>query len=255
MTVQELFQLAETERVEEAYFLQHTIFYPYEKYSVDTKVDAVFRIKKSIREHIARFAACDAEAKVPCTIFVAELSCENYEDKGQKELYLFSVHDAEAQEKVQMNFALWNDAKEDRIEHYGIDMCKVEDIAGYQVAEASIENLGVTVCCAEILYEFFEFGYSDESKEKNIQSLYDSLDESMKEMDEGIYHSGEEIFQKIWQEMLDETENEDERQHMILKRKYEDSVREIEGRFREKVLEENHYTVIGLVRAEYDARR
>ncbi|MCD7956689.1 MAG: hypothetical protein LUG93_13285 [Lachnospiraceae bacterium] len=254
MIVQELFQQADSGRVEEAYFLMHTIFYPYEKFSLDKKIDATIRIKGYIREYISRFSACDINIKEPQTIFIIELPCENYEDKGDTELTLFLVDDSEARRKVQGDFSAWSGDEEHRINHYGISMSRMEEIAGCHIAGESVENLGITACCAKILYEFFEFGYSDESREKNIQDLYERLEEGKKDIEEGRTFSHEEVFSHLWQEMLEACTDEDERTHMILKKEYEDKVEEIERRYVYKVLEENHKKVIDLIKKEYFSR-
>ncbi|MCD7923094.1 MAG: hypothetical protein LUE14_07510 [Clostridiales bacterium] len=253
MQVQELFQQADPYRVEEAYFLQHTIFYPYERYSLSEKVDIVIRIKEYIREHVSRLAACEICAEEPQTIFIVGLPCTSYEDKGNTELTLFSIFDTEAFQKTGADFSLWGE-EEQRVEHYGIDMCKIESIAGYHIARSSVDTLGIDVCCAEILYQIFEFGYSDKSREKNIQALCERLDEAIAEAKEGKSYSHEEVFDHLWQEMLERCTDEDERQHMILEKEYEDKVEEIERRYTNRILENNHQKLIALVREEYDMR-
>lgn len=251
MIIQELFQQAEKERVEEAYFLQHTVFEPYERYSLDKKVDVVMRIKEYIREYMIRLAICNIDREESQTVFIIELPCGCYEDKGKTELTLFSIFDNEAHQKVQRDFSLWNKDRECRIERYGIDMSKPECIAGYHIAKKSVETLGITACCVEILHELFEFGYSDESREKNIQELYERIKEAEEDIAEGKLYSHEEVFEQLWEELLENCMNADEREHMILKREYESKVKKIERRYTQEILEANHKKIIALIRDEY----
>ncbi len=254
MKVQELFRRADPGRIEEAYFLQHTIFYPYERYSISEKVDMVIRMKEYIREHVNRLATCEICEEEPQTIFIVELPCESYEEKGNTEPTLFSIFDNKAYQKMRTDFSLWSGEEEYRIEHYGIDMCKVESIAGYHIARSSVETLGIDACCAEILYQLFEFGYSDKSREKNIRALCERLDEGIEEAKEGKSYSYEEVFGHLWQKMLEHCADEDERQHMVLKKEFEDKVERIERRYTNRILEDNHRKLIALVREEYAAR-
>lgn len=251
MMIQELFQQAESNRVEEAYFLQHKIFESYEKHSLDEKIEAVMRIKKYIREHINRLATCNINREEPQTVFIIELPCECYEDKGKTELTLFSVFDDEVYQKIQRDFSLWNDDRECKIERYGIDMSKLECIAGYHIAKKSVETLGITACCVEILHELLTFGYSDESREKNIQELYECIKKSEENIAEGKFYSHEEVFEQLWEEMLGNCENTDEREHMILEREYESKVEKIEHRYTQEILKDNHKKIIEWIRDEY----
>ncbi|MCC8060381.1 MAG: hypothetical protein LIO81_06000 [Clostridiales bacterium] len=251
MVIQELFQQAEINHVEEAYFLQHTFFEPYEKHSLDEKVDAVMRIKEYIREHIIHLATCNISIEEPQTVFIVELPCECYEDKGKTELTLFSIFDQEAYQKVRRDFALWGEDREYRIERYGIDMSKPECIAGYHIAKKSVETLGTTACCVEILHELFTFGYSDESREKNLQKLYERIKEAEEDIAEEKLYSYEEVFEQLWEEMLRNCKNTDEREHMLLKREYESKVKEIERRYTQEIMKANHKKIIALIREEY----
>lgn len=255
MMIQELFQQAESNHVEEAYFLQHKVFESYEKHSLYEKIEAVMRIKKHIREHVIRLATCNISREEPQTVFIIELPCECYEDKGKTEITLFSIFDDEAHQKVRRDFSLWTENGECRIERYGIDMSKPESIAGYHIARKSVEMLGITACCVEILYELFEFGYSDESREKNIQELYDRIKEAEKDIEEGKFYSHEEVFEQLWEEMLGNCKNTDEREHMILKREYESKVEKIERRYTQKILKANHKKIIEMIRDEYSMAR
>lgn len=264
MNVQELFRQADPDRVAEAYFLQHDDINPNKKYSVDEKVDIAFHIKEQIREHIKRFSTCDIKTEESYTIFVIENLCDYYEDKGKTELYTFSINDNEAISKIQEKSTEWDDKGEDQIDNYGIDACKLEEVAGYSIAEECVRTLGVTACCMEILFELFWFGYTDEDREENLQKLLKEADESIEEIEERkSYSSTKEFFDEVWQELLDECEDDDERQHMILEKKYEDKMEDIEEwqkmkniekRYTHKVWEENHKKTIAIIRNEYLSR-
>lgn len=255
MMIQELFQQAESNRVEEAYFLQHAVFESYENHSLDEKIEAVMRIKKYIREHINRLATCNISREELQTVFIIELPCERYEDKGKTELTLFSIFDDEAYQKVRRDFSLWTEGGECRIERYGIDMSKPESVAGYHIAKKSVEMLGITACCVEILHELFTFGYSDESREKNIQELYERIKEAEENIAEGKFYSHEEVFEQLWKEMLGNCENTDEREHMILEREYESKVEKIERRYTQEILKVNHKKIVEMIRDEYSMAR
>ncbi|MCD7865287.1 MAG: hypothetical protein LUG54_04595 [Clostridiales bacterium] len=66
----------------------------------------VIRMKEYIREHVNHLAVCEICVEEPQTIFIVELPCESYEEKGNAELTLLSIFDNEAYHKIGADFSL-----------------------------------------------------------------------------------------------------------------------------------------------------
>jgi len=121
------------------------------------------------------------------------------------------------------------------------------------VAEQSVENLGIEVCCACILQDLFEWGLTEENRQEHLEDLEEMLDESMKDLDEGRYTSAEELFEDLDKEILAEA-SEDEREYWRLEKEFKRKVSEIERRYSQKINDENHKMFIDAVKNEYGNR-
>lgn len=142
---------------------------------------------------------------------------------------------------------------ETRLEHYGIDFVSVEELGGYTIAQQSVDDMGIEVCCACILQELFEWGFTEEARKEHFEELKEMLDESMNNLDEGEYISAEDLFDELEDELLSE-ESEDEREYWRLEKEFKRKVREIERHYSQKINDENHKMFIDAVKNEYGNR-
>ena len=103
MTVQELFEKVAAVEAADAYFLLHTIFFPYERRALQDKIDTMEKLKQMIEDHIQRFVSCKAVfEKRRKTIFVLEEKGDEYPPRGDVVYSLFAVYDDEALKKLQI---------------------------------------------------------------------------------------------------------------------------------------------------------
>ncbi|MCD8069582.1 MAG: hypothetical protein LUE87_12020, partial [Lachnospiraceae bacterium] len=243
MKVQELFCRANFDRVVDAYILMFPPFRDYDRIPIKEKLARLGRLKQAIRDNCDSFRACVPSLKNESyTIFILELESGLWEDKGKPEFWNFAVRDEELREKAGRNFDQWRNEGEDRLERYGIDMTPMNVLASYEVAGESVSRYGIEACCAVIFFELFWFGYTDEQRAEGIEALKKELDESMEEFERDGKDSGipaEEFFDQMFEEILNDCENEDERQYMILEREFHHSVEDINRRFGKKVSEHN----------------
>ena len=254
MQVQKMFQQLEPEDVAIAYIATHTLFYEYERYTTEEKMNVTKKIILAANDMSSRLASCEIQTgdSVGKTIFVVSQKEDSYSKQGQYYFTTYCVEDAEAFEKIHGDFRLWNGEGETRIEHYGYEFSKPEEIAGWNVSDVSIEKYGMLTCAVEILDEIFEFGYSDETREKSKKKLEEDLKKSIEELEngEGICQSTEDFMKELG-EMIQEGMTEDEKEHRRLEEEYEAKVEELERKARRKVMEENHQVNIDLIREEY----
>ncbi|MDD6441454.1 MAG: hypothetical protein PUG71_04985 [bacterium] len=257
MQVHKMFQLLESEDVAIAYIATQTLFYEYDRYTVEEKMNATKKVIVAAEEMAARLASCELQTgdNKSRTIFVVSQQEDSYDKLGQYYFTSYFVEDAEALEKIHGDFRMWNEEGKARIEHYGYDFSMPEEIAGWNVSDVCIEKDGMLACATEILNEIFEFGYSDETRKKNQKNLEDELKKSIEELENGGGVSSSD--DDFWEEMekkLQEHMTEDEKEHRRLELEYEAKVEELERKACYKVMEENHQMNIELVREEYMRR-
>ena len=254
MYVWELFAKADPELVFYAYTLVRLVFSEYGEYDIAEQSKILRGLKRHIKEYCEKISDSDIDYSCEAhTIF-----CLNMKESAYRQSYkrIFGCHvikDEEAQSALGKNFTIWNDEGETRIEHYGIDFISVAELAGYMVAEQSVENLGIEVCCACILQDLFEWGLTEEARKEHFEELKEMLDESMKDLDEGRYTSAEELFEDLDKEILAEA-SDDEREYWRLEKEFKRKVREIERRYSQKINDENHKMFIDAVKNEYGNR-
>lgn len=255
MNVQELFKLANIDKVADAYMLMHAVFPDYAKLRIQDKIHSLVGLRKAIWDNSIAFRTCTPECKDEQEmIFILEMDAEYWQDKGKKEFTSFSVKKQEVEDKLKQTLTQRDDCGEGRIKHYAIDMESLESLASYDVAQVSVMKYGVEACCSEILYELFWFGYTKEQREKNLKTFYESLDEAIAEMEESPTEgtvSAEEFFKEMHEELMNGCDDEDEKQYMMLEYDFNQSVKEIKDRYSNKVLKNNHQRVINAIRSEW----
>ena len=101
-----------------------------------------------------------------------------------------------------------------RIRHYGIDTEPLERIAGYHMSELCVKQLGTAACCAEILYELFSFGFTDEERRKTIAAFQKELKRAEEELAEGKRDSPEDICEEVYREWTHSCEDPDLKQYI-----------------------------------------
>ena len=226
MTVQELMNHVEPNRVADAYILYDYHFSKdnFEQTLVE-KYEHVSKIRHIISENIREFKKCEIDAsKGAYTLFIMETLVDRYDDS-------------------------WRDG-EVRINHYGFDMDRMSVIAGYKVADSSIELLGKEICAAYILSSMFFFGFMREDREKNLEKFFEDLEESVKEIERGEVVSHELIFEELEEELKKDMSDE-EIAYQKAKKNFEKNVEEIEEKHRHKMLAERHQMYVDTIRREY----
>lgn len=256
MTVKELFALVESDRVANAVLLLDYYFSSenFENTLVE-KLQAIPRLREIIRENIRLFTKCtpdpDNEA-VQYTIFILPIQSDDYANQCKKELSAFCISDKEALEAIGKDFHIFNAEGEARIIHYGVDEAPIDVMAGYRIAELSVEELGAEICAAKILAELLFWGALPEQREKNIKELHERLSKPIdkKELDSKPL---EELMSKH-EEELSANMSEDEKTYHYAKRRFEEETKEIMRRYQNKIISDNHRLYINAIKKEYSNR-
>jgi len=254
MHVWELFAKADPEIVFYAYTLVRPVFSEYGEQNIAEQAKILRSIKSHIKEYCKKIS--DSDIDYSCeehTIFVLAMKESSYRESYKTIFGCYVIDDEEAKQALKKDFTIWNDVGETRLEHYGIDFVSVEELAGYTIAQQSVDDMGIEVCCACILQELFEWGFTEEARKEHFEELKEMLDESMKDLDEGRYTSAEELFEDLDKEILAEA-SEDEREYWRLEKEFKRKVREIERRYSQKINDENHKMFIDAVKNEYGNR-
>ena len=250
MTVSELFEKCDPELVFYAFIQVNHIFEDFEKINLSEKADVFYVLKDLIAEVCKYISHCKIEDSEPNTIFVTYKSCVEYGESYKRIYDAFYTSDSEVLSALDKKFTLWNDDGDTRIMHYGLALSSYERIAGYSVADVSIAEVGEAGCCGVILWEMSHVGLLPEEREEKIKELVKSLEEAEKSMDEGKTYTSDEV-SAMFEEDFYSNATDDEKEHHCLEKQYEESVKEIELREREKVLNKDHERLIKLIRQEY----
>lgn len=255
MTVQELFKQANSEIVFHAYTLIDSVFDDLDNHSIEEKATVLkhFRVYiDGVCEQIATTSIEKTDKKM--TLFVLGRTRTTYGESYMQDLECFAINDEDAMKVVHKNFTMWSDDGDARLEHYGMDFVTVPIIAGYKIAKSSVEEYGVDVCCAAILVELFEWGYTEEQREEKRLEL-DALIQEIEEdtsLDETV--SSEELWEELDKDFA-KNATEDEKEHRRLRREYKKSVEEIERRYMIDIVDKDHKRFIEVVRNEYKNRK
>ncbi len=251
MIVRDLFSQADPELVFYAYTLIEPVFSGLDKRSLEGKAKELKALKSHIEEYCTKIS--DSEIDYSCepyTIFVL-MTKEMTKGLSYDELTAcHTVKDKDVEDAIGRDFTIWNDKGEVRIEHYGLDFISVEELAGYSIAEDSVVQQGVNVCCACILNELFCWGYTEETREAKRIDLEEKIDEAMKDFEEGRCYTNEEVMAKlkakIWANATD-----DEKEYEKYRKEFGDKVSDIEGRYSQKLNEENNQMFIDAIKKEF----
>lgn len=154
MTVKELMEQVDVDKVTEAFLLTFYLFHHdcYEL-SISEKFNAISKARELLSYNINLFKSCtpttDGEKH---TIFIMyDQDDEDFENKESKSFSCFAIHDEEAFSVLDKNFYLYTGEGETELSHYSFDHEKICDMAAFTIAKSSIDTLGKEICVAKIL--------------------------------------------------------------------------------------------------------
>ena len=92
-----------------------------------------------------------------------------------------------------------NELKSDiyEAEDYGVDLCDARTSLGYLVAETKLTQDYIQDLLVQYMDDLSFYGYDLKRREENIQEVHDSLNEAMKQIEEGKYRSEDEVFDEL----------------------------------------------------------
>ena len=99
------------------HILQHTLFYEYERYTTEEKMNVTKKIILTANDMSSRLASCESQTgeNDGNAIFVVLQQEDSYSRRGQYYFTSYCVDDSEAFEKIHGDFRLWNGEGESRI--------------------------------------------------------------------------------------------------------------------------------------------
>lgn len=255
MTVQELMTNVDVNRVADAYLLLDYYFSDdnFEQ-TLRQKYEAVPCLRHILRENIYLFKNVEVNTKrEPHTIFIMEVSTEDYDESWKKKLEGFSIADNDVIPVINKDFRLFDDDGDQRINHYCFDMTPLEDLAGYTIAQSAIEILGSEICAAYIMSVVFRFGLTPIERENNISDLYKQLDESIKSVEEGNLISHEELMEALEIDLFSKS-TEDERTYWTAEKVFKEATESIRNKHLKQVYADRHQQYIDEIRREFSNR-
>lgn len=257
MRVKELFMNIDKEDILRAYRLMFDIIPSYEqvRYTIPELIKADKKFDEKARKLIDDIINAE-KPNVPnedMAIFVIQFASDEYDDKTKKSFHSMALYENEFQEKAGKEFQVWTGDGEKTISHYAYDMKTLEEIANYRIADQSVEECSAVVCAAVIFNEITFHGYDKECRQENIEKLKKELRESLDEIDESKAVPAEQVFEKHYCNLLDSIEDEDERRHYELEYEFQKAVKDIESKWRSRVVEDNHKKLIKHIKAEWNS--
>ena len=254
MNIQELFRQADPERIFYGYILIEPVFSKFEPIPYEKQTQALIKLKEYIVDACDRFKTCNISTDDnPGTVFVMKRRSLNYGESYLGNLENRMIYDNAAFDAIDKDFRIWDDEGDAKLSFYGIDCTPISKLSGYTVAAESVNHMGINICCATILKELFFWGFTEEKREKSIKEFEESLAAGEKDIEEGRHRSFEELVEELELEWSSD-ESEDEKEYRRLKKEFEKSVKEIEHRYMEMIINEDHQAFIDAVKYEYQNR-
>lgn len=184
MTVKELMEQVDADRVIEAFMLVDYMFMPecYEL-TITQKFSAIPKMKKFISDNIRLFRECQSDKNEEAyTVFIMyDMNNEDYEDRDKKSFSCYAICDKDAYAVLDKDFFLYSENGKAGLSHYSFDHGKVCEIAAYNIAKSSIDRLGKEICAAKILSDIFFWGFYSDDREKRVSNLMKRAEESCEE--------------------------------------------------------------------------
>lgn len=256
MTVKELMEQVDPDRVTEAYILVDYFFQSdcYEL-TVSEKFGLIPKIRKIISDNMEAFRECTPEVTTEeYTIFIMyDLDNEDFENREKKSLSCYAICDEEAYAVLDKDFFLHSDGGEDELGCYSFDHEPVSNIAAHNIAKSSIDTLGMEICAAKILSDIFFWGFYPERREERVAEFDKKIEEAC---DERKYISGEEVDKRM--EKMDaeirQAMTEDERAYYTAKERFETETKGIVRLYWEKTNLEREKQHMAAIKEEYRGR-
>ena len=233
MTIKELMEQVDVDKVTEAFLL---IYYLFQNdcydLSISEKFNAIPKIRELIRDNINSFRACTPSAGAEkYTVFIMyDQDNEDFENKESKSFSCFAIRDSDAFSVLDNNFYLFTGEGDAELSHYSFDHEEICDMAAFRVAKSSIDTLGKEICVAKILSDMFYWGAYPEDRKKKVCELEKKLS---KPHDEREYIRQAEFHErmKTIENQLLEQMSEDERAYYEAKHRFEDETKDIISRY------------------------
>ena len=105
------------------------------------------------------------------------------EDKQKKFFEVFSLDKAEFLKKCGKDFHIWDDDADEKIAHYSFSFSEKEQVAGYEIAQKSVDEYGIEAICAAIAHEMQVFNFGEETDKK--EQFFEDIKESIRKIDSG----------------------------------------------------------------------
>lgn len=256
MTIKELMMQVDANRVTDAFLLMDYQFSSEnEKTDIVKKYKAIPKLRKVIQENIRLFAECVPDSDTdPSTLFVLyEEDGEDYENQQKKRVDSFVIDDREVLSVIDKEFNLRQSDGKQMVSTYAYDHLPMQKLANYKVAQSSLEELGKEICAAEIFMELFYWGLYPADREREVNSLMESInapdDEKEWISDEEFEKQMQAHKEEMWSQM-----SEDEKAYDIAKEHFEKETKEIVQRYWKMMNEKIEKQRIAVIRAEYEGR-
>lgn len=178
---------------------------------------------------------------------------EDYENQRRKTFSCFAINDEEVLPVIDKDFHIFDDEGEAKISHYSFGNAPMQEMANYVIAQSSLNEFGIEICVAKILYELFWWGTFPTEREKAVNELYEK---ASKPIDEKAL-----VDSKIFREKMREYEEEimlnmsdDEKAYHLAKKRFEEETEDIIKRYWHRVDDEIHKQYIDAIKVEYKGR-
>ena len=256
MTVKELMEQVDADKVTEAFLLTFYLFHHdcYEL-SISEKFNAISKARELISYNINLFKSCTqtTDGKKYTIFIMYDQDDEDFENKESKSFSCFAIRDEEAFSVLDKNFYLYTGEGETELSHYSFDHEKICDMAAFTIAKSSIDILGKEICVAKILSDMFFWGVYPEDREKNINKLEEKISKPYEES-KGISLEEFEEKIKILESEIMEQMTEDEKLYYEAKDRFKEETKDIIRRYRKNLYRELEKQHIEIIREEYQGR-
>lgn len=259
MLVKELFQSLNRDDIVDAYMFRYGLradSIEASGHTLEENMRAVRRERRMVFDLVDRICQMDTSNEFSDDIlFVIPYKDSYWEDRGKTVFDAHVVHKSEALSKIKSSD--WVDDGDDRVEGYAFEFCPTEEIISYTVSEACLKKVNHLDITTEVLSELSFFGYETESRDSRVVDEMEEIGRRVDDMDarlacgEEAGIPAEQVFAELDKHFLDSCETDEEREHLLLEREFDDKVRDIEYRYAMRFVEINRKITEDFYKSEF----
>ena len=235
-----------------AYIRRYDIIESYDhRGSVQQEV-AIYKYFKGLLTNFAeKMSNCKIATEKESIVFVIDTPACDFDDKQRRIFEVFCLDKNEYLKKGSLDFHIYDEDTGIRIQHYSFSFSKKEDVAGYEIAQTSIEKYGIEPVCAAIAHEMQAFNFGEDEDKRN--NFFAELEESIDKIDSGESEckDADEVFAEL-KESLRSKCTPEQNEYFDAQDEFDAKIKHLKDAWWKKEINKKHQVLIDFIKKEYN---